>query len=84
MASQRRRILNVEIFFVERFMLFYMRIVCTEMQVTRITMSMLLLILALTAVDGGFITTRQNFGYVLKQVDKIFLIFAKCEIHILF
>jgi len=65
-------------------MLFYMRIVCTEMQVTRITMSMLLLILALTAVDGGFITTRQNFGYVLKQVDKIFLIFAKCEIHILF
>ena len=50
-------------------MLFYLRIVCTEMQVTRMTMSMLLLILALTAVDGG-----QNFGYVLKQVDKKFLI----------
>jgi len=37
-------------------------------------MSMLLLILALKAVDGGFILTRQNFGYVLKQVDKKFLI----------
>jgi len=55
-------------------MLFYMRILCTEMQVTRMTKVMLLLILAFTTVDGGFILTRQNFGYVLKQVDKKFLI----------
>ena len=51
-----------------------MRIVCTEMQVTRMTISILLLIVALTAVNGGYILTRQNFGYVLKQVDKKFLI----------
>jgi len=44
---------NVEILFVERFMLLYMRIVCTEMQVTRMTISMLLLILALTLISGN-------------------------------